>query len=134
MFVTAPASAAAGPAAMRLSGQLVQVADQHGSGFAAIRLAKGVLLPVEAQSVKDVASGSAVIVDVVIPTKVQNAAVANRTLTTQCVDGKDIALPLRSSDLAAASHAERMLLCRAGVSRTVLRSPAEWVMHTDQVR
>jgi len=71
---------------MRLSSQLVQVADQHGSGFAAIRLAKGVLLPVEAQSVKDVASGSAVIVDVVIHTKVQNAAVANRTLTTQCVE------------------------------------------------
>jgi Fibronectin type III domain len=103
MFATVPASAAPTPPAVRLSGELVQVADQQGPGFAAIRLADNALVPIDAQSVKDIATGSAVTLDVAIPADVRVAAAANRTLTTRGVDGKQIAVRLRSSDLAAAS-------------------------------
>ena len=50
------------------------------------------------------ASGSAVTVDVVISLDVRVAAAANRTLTSQGVDGNEIAAPLRSRELAAASE------------------------------
>jgi hypothetical protein len=98
-----PASAAANIPAVRLSGELVQVADQPVSRFAAIRLADNALVPITAESVKHIASGSAVTLDVAVPAGVRVAAAANRTLTTRGVDGKEIRLPLRASDLAAAS-------------------------------
>jgi hypothetical protein len=58
MFAAVPISAAATTPAVRLSGELVQVADQRGAGLAAIRLADGQLVPITAESVKDIASAA----------------------------------------------------------------------------
>lgn len=124
MFATAPASAATTPPAVRLSGELVQVADQDGSGFAAIRLADSAFVPIKAEDVKGIASGSAVALDVVVPVDVRIAAAANRTLTTQGADGKEIAVPLRSSDLAAASDRSPASLTSAIGRATVAEAMA----------
>ena len=97
-----PSSTATTPA-VRLSGELVQIADQRGPVFTAAILLDGMLVPIKADRVKDVISGSTVTLDVAIPEDVRVAAAANRTLTTLGVDGKEIRVPLRSSDLAAAS-------------------------------
>ena len=102
-FGLTPAYAAPAAPLVTITGEVVQVADQQGPGFAAIRLADNALVPINAVSVKGIRSGSAVTLDVVIPAAVRSAAAANRPLTAHGVDGKQIAVPLRSSDLAAAS-------------------------------
>jgi hypothetical protein len=60
MLAATPASAATTTPVVRLSGELVQVADQPEVGSAAIRLADGALVSLKAESVKDLASGSSV--------------------------------------------------------------------------
>ena len=103
MLTSVPASAASNAPAVRLSGQLVRVADQQGTGLAAIHLANNALIPIDALSIKNVRSGSALTVDVLVPHHVRAAAAANRTLRNRGVDGKEIAVPLHPSDLAEAS-------------------------------
>ena len=123
MFAAVPAIAAT-PPSVRLSGELVQVADQEGSGFAAVRLAGGAHVPITAQSVKSIASGSTVTLDVAVPADVRVAAAANRTLTIQGVDGKEIAVRLRSSDLAAASDGSPEVVTSAIGRATVAEAMA----------
>jgi hypothetical protein len=103
MFAAVPASAATTSPSVRLSGELVQFADHDGSGLAAIRLADSALVPIKAEGVADITSGSSVTLDVAVPADVRIAAAANRTLTAQGPGGKEIAVRLRASDLAAAS-------------------------------
>jgi len=124
MFVAMPASAAAATPAVRLSGELVQVADQPEAELSAIQLPGGVLVPIKAESFKGIASGSTITVDVAVPEEVQVAAAANRTLTTQGVDGKEIAVPLRSSDLVAASDGSPESLTSAIGKATVAQAMA----------
>lgn len=126
MFASVPSSAAATPPSVRLTGRLVQVADGHdqqGPGFAAVRLSHGPLVPITAESVKDIVSGSAVTLDVVIPAGVRMAAAANRALTTRGVDGKSQSMPLRAGDLAAASdgspHSLSSVMGKATVAEAI---------------
>jgi hypothetical protein len=132
---TAPASAATTTPVVRLSGELVQVADQPGAGFAAISLADGALVPLKAESVKNITSGSAVTLDVAVPAGVRVAAAANRTLTTRGVDGKELRVPLRARDLAAASDGSPEGLPSAIGKATVAEAmaPGEPALEVSQV-
>jgi hypothetical protein len=124
MLASVPASAEATTPEVRLSGEVVQVADQDGLGFAAIRLSDGGLVPVTPESVKDIVTGSSVILDVVIPPDVRLAAAANRVLTTRGADGDETSVPLHPSDLAAASDGSPESLTSAVGRATVARALA----------
>ena len=123
-FATVPASVAATNPAVRLSGELVRVADEQGPGLAAIRMADNTLVPIDVQKVGDVTSGSTLAVDVLVPAEVRIAAAANRTLRTLGAGGKETAVPLRASDLASASDGSPESLTSAIGRATVAQAVA----------
>ena len=98
-----PAYAALTAPTVSLSGELIQVADARGPGFAAVRTPDKELVPVEASAVKELTPGSAVTLNVLVRAKVRSVAAANSTPTVRGANGKVTSTPLGMRDLAAAS-------------------------------
>ena len=103
MVTAAPAWAASTGPVVRLSGELLRIADQHGPELAALRMRGNALVPVNAEDLKGVPAGRILTLDVAVPERVRGAAAANTTLTTRRPDGDPTTVRLRAGDLAGAS-------------------------------
>jgi hypothetical protein len=103
MVTAVPARAASTGPVVRLSGELLRMADQHGPELAALRVRSNELVPINADDLTSISTGSTLTVDVAVPERVRVAASANTTLTRRSPDGDQTTVRLRARDLAEAS-------------------------------